>query len=65
MIDDLEAGRPGTKAIMLAALQNVRPSHLLDRRLWRALGVHAARENEEAGETGSEAVLAEERLIRG
>ena len=31
MIDQLEADRPGTKAIMLAALQNVRPSHLLDR----------------------------------
>jgi len=65
MIDDLEAGRPGTKAIMLAALQNVRPSHLLDRRLWRTLGVHAARESEKAGDTGSESVIAEERLVRG
>jgi tRNA 2-thiocytidine biosynthesis protein TtcA len=64
MIDDLEAGRPGTKAVMLAALQNVHPSHLLDRRLWRALGVHAAREDEDARERGPEAVIAEERLVR-
>jgi tRNA 2-thiocytidine biosynthesis protein TtcA len=62
MIDELEAGRPGTKAVMLAALQNVHPSHLLDRRLWRALGVHAAREDEDARESG--AVIAEERLVR-
>ena len=44
MIDDLEANRPGTKQIMLAALQNVRASHLLDQRLWKALGLEAARE---------------------
>jgi tRNA 2-thiocytidine biosynthesis protein TtcA len=36
MLDDLERARPGTKSIMLAALQNVRPSHLLDRDLWPA-----------------------------
>jgi tRNA 2-thiocytidine biosynthesis protein TtcA len=35
MLDDLERARPGTKAVMLAALQNVRPSHLLDRDLFR------------------------------
>jgi hypothetical protein len=29
---------------MLAALQNVRPSHLLDQRLWKHLGLEAARE---------------------
>jgi tRNA 2-thiocytidine biosynthesis protein TtcA len=62
MIDQLEHDRPGTKAVMLAALQNVRPSHLLDRDLWRALGVHAAREDEGAGPTGS--VIAERRLVR-
>jgi tRNA 2-thiocytidine biosynthesis protein TtcA len=42
MLDDLEHERPGTKTIMLSALQNVRPSHLLDRGLWQALGVHGA-----------------------
>lgn len=44
MLDDLERARPGTKAIMLAALQNVRPSHLLDRDLWSAMGLSVARE---------------------
>lgn len=34
LIDDLERDRPGTKAIMLAALRNVVPSHLLDKKLW-------------------------------
>jgi tRNA 2-thiocytidine biosynthesis protein TtcA len=42
MLDDLERDRPGTKAIMLAALQNVVPSHLLDRELWARLGLQAA-----------------------
>jgi tRNA 2-thiocytidine biosynthesis protein TtcA len=46
MLDDLERARPGTKAIMLAALTNVRPTHLLDRELWAVLGVHAAAEEE-------------------
>src|ERR1700691_2780929 len=61
MIDQLEADRPGTKAVMLAALQNVRPSHLLDRRLWKVLGVHGAPEAEDAaaGE-GSGAIIAEQ-----
>lgn len=44
MLDDLEAARPGTKAVMLAALGNVVPSHLIDRALWSRLGVAAARE---------------------
>jgi tRNA 2-thiocytidine biosynthesis protein TtcA len=49
MITEWEKRRPGTKAIMLAALQNVRPSHLLDARLWRSLGIEAASEDEAAG----------------
>ena len=44
MITDWERNRPGTKAIMLAALQNVRPSHLLDVRLWKSLGLESALE---------------------
>jgi tRNA 2-thiocytidine biosynthesis protein TtcA len=62
LIDGLERDRPGTKASMLAALQNVRPSHLLDQRLWRALGVGAARE--EDGSVGSEPIEGH-RLVRG
>jgi tRNA 2-thiocytidine biosynthesis protein TtcA len=42
MLDDMEARQPGVKTIMMAALQNVRPSHLLDRGLWEALGIRAA-----------------------
>ena len=45
LLDGLEAERPGTKNIMLSALQNVRPSHLLDRGLWSALGLRAATES--------------------
>ena len=40
---------------MLAALQNVRPSHLLDRRLWSALGVQDARDDEETPGRGGAA----------
>jgi tRNA 2-thiocytidine biosynthesis protein TtcA len=44
MMNDLEAKHPGLKGVMLAALQNVRPSHLLDRGLWERLGLEVARE---------------------
>jgi len=57
MINDLEAKTPGTKASMLAALQNVRPSHLLDRDLWARLGLDAARD-------GGESIIAASRLAR-
>jgi tRNA 2-thiocytidine biosynthesis protein TtcA len=57
LLDDLEAKHPGTKQVMLAALQNVRPGHLLDQRLWKALGLEAAREG-----TGT---LPASRLLRG
>ena len=46
MIDDLESQHPGIKQVMLAALQNVRPTHLLDRGLWQRLGLAAASEGE-------------------
>ena len=44
MLNELEAKNPGTKQSMLAALMNVRPSHLLDRDLWKRLGLDAARD---------------------
>ena len=68
MIDDLERNRPGTKAILLAALSNVRPSHLLDRRLWSELGLEAAREEPGAARAdangSADALVAEARLVR-
>jgi tRNA 2-thiocytidine biosynthesis protein TtcA len=44
MLDELETANPGLKGVMLAAVQNVRPSHLLDRALWQRLGLAAASE---------------------
>ncbi len=46
MLDEMERGRPGTKTVMLAALRNVRPSQLLDRGLWSALGLSVAADHE-------------------
>jgi tRNA 2-thiocytidine biosynthesis protein TtcA len=39
LLNDMEATNPGTKTSMLAALRNVRASHLLDAGLWRKLGL--------------------------
>ncbi len=58
MLDDLEQAHPGIKNVMLAALQNVRPSHLLDKDLWRRLGLSSAMDAEEAG------LVAATRLVR-
>lgn len=60
LLDDLEAKHPGIKQVMLSAVSNVRPSHLLDRGLWSALGLAAA---EEGGTEGGSFVPAE-RLFR-
>jgi tRNA 2-thiocytidine biosynthesis protein TtcA len=53
LIDDLEHKHPGIKAVMLAATQNVRPSQLLDKGLWKALGLEAARDLENDGLVGA------------
>ena len=37
LLSQMEEQNPGTKTSMLAALRNVRPSHLLDAGLWRKL----------------------------
>lgn len=60
MLNDLEAKTPGTKQIMLAALQNVRPSHLLDKGLWSTLGLSSAREA-----AGPEGLVSASRLVQG
>jgi tRNA 2-thiocytidine biosynthesis protein TtcA len=44
----LEHENPGLKTSALAALMNVRPSHLLDADLWKRLGLDVAREDEPA-----------------
>jgi len=62
MISDWERKRPGTKAVMLAALQNVRPSHLLDQRLWSRLGLTVAPEGEVPG---VDLLVPEAQLLRG
>jgi len=41
MLTDLEAANPGTKRQMLAALRNVKPSHLLDTTLWQRTALAA------------------------
>lgn len=62
MLNDLEEKHPGIKAVMLAATQNVRPSHLLDKGLWSALGLEAAQELE--GEGDGSKLVAASRLLR-
>ncbi len=62
MLNDLEEKHPGIKAVMLAATQNVRASHLLDKSLWSALGVEAAREATPDG--GGGALVTPARLLR-
>ena len=53
-------------AVMLAALQNVRPSHLLDQRLWSALGLQVAPEEAGGGDVaGNDGLVPEGRLARG
>ncbi|MGD0675645.1 MAG: tRNA 2-thiocytidine(32) synthetase TtcA [Polyangiaceae bacterium] len=47
LLDRLEAERPGTKQVMLASLQNVRATHLLDQRLWTLAGTQTAHEADE------------------
>jgi tRNA 2-thiocytidine biosynthesis protein TtcA len=59
MINDLEEKHPDIKAVMLAATQNVRPSHLLDKDLWRKLGLEAAREIEDG-----DGLVGASRLVR-
>lgn len=60
LLSDLEARHPGARANMLAALANVRPSHLLDSRLWGALGLKVASDDLHHA---SEAFVSTERLI--
>lgn len=51
LLSDLDAKHPGARNNMLAALTNVRPSHLLDASLWQALGLEVAPDEAEDGST--------------
>ena len=64
MINDLEAKHPGMKQVMLAALQNVRPSQLLDRKLWASLGLEAAQEQSASAEETTDELIPMDRLVR-
>ena len=66
MLDQLERDHPGTKTVMLSALQNVRPSHLLDQRLWRSLGLAGLRDDHGDDPSSPESVpIPPQRLVRG
>jgi tRNA 2-thiocytidine biosynthesis protein TtcA len=73
LLADLDARAPGARRSMLAALVNVRPSHLLDKGLWQKLGLEVARDessatfapldpDDDAGEAA--AVIPSARLLR-
>lgn len=50
LLATLEREHTGLRANALAALTNVRPSHLLDAGLWKKLGLEVAREDDAGGE---------------
>jgi tRNA 2-thiocytidine biosynthesis protein TtcA len=50
LLAELDERCPGARRNMLAALGNVRPSHLLDKGLWKKLGLEVAREAEAEGQ---------------
>lgn len=64
LLADLDARFPGTRQNMLAALGNVRPSHLFDKGLWQRLGLEVARNSDarNAGDAASEGAFEGEEL---
>ncbi len=65
LITQWERERPGTKQVMLAALRNVRPSHLLDQGLWSRLGLSVAPDDAGASLEATAAILPATGLVRG
>jgi tRNA 2-thiocytidine biosynthesis protein TtcA len=63
LIEQLGRDYPGAKTSMLAALQNVRPSHLLDKRLWHTLGLHGVSQ-EDAPPSDEAFGIPPQRLVR-
>src|SRR5262249_4497009 len=64
LLDDLEARCPGAKRSMLAALKNVRASHLFDQGLWSKLGLEVAREGDPAELAGADSPIPVSQLLR-
>jgi tRNA 2-thiocytidine biosynthesis protein TtcA len=71
LLADLDARCPGARRNMLAALGNVRPSHLFDKGLWSKLGLEVAQDDEPVegvslgGFDDSEGFVPLERLMNG
>jgi tRNA 2-thiocytidine biosynthesis protein TtcA len=68
LLADLETRHAGVRENMLAALGNVRPSHLFDKGLWQKLGLEVARDETEPGELNADLTIEpipSERLLRG
>ena len=67
LLAELDERYPGARRNMLAALGNVRPSHLFDSGLWKKLGLEVAREGEgsarELGLDGDGELIASDRLL--
>lgn len=67
LLAELDARHPGARQNMLAALGNVRPSHLFDKGLWQRLGLEVAREEGPSGggaEPGTLEMLPAANLLR-
>ena len=68
LLAELDERYPGARRSMLAALGNVRPSHLFDSGLWKTLGLEVAHEAEgsarELGLDGDGELIASDRLLR-
>lgn len=68
LLAELDERCPGARRNMLAALGNVRPSHLFDKDLWKKLGLEVARETEGAlvagGGDGAADIIDADRLLR-
>ena len=64
LLDDMETKNPGTKTSMLAALRNVRPTHLLDAGLWKRLNIPLVADAPSESVETAPAAIPVERLSR-
>ena len=68
LLAEMDERWPGSRRNMLAALGNVRPSHLFDKGLWKKLGLEVARETGEGAvsepEGGERDLIAAAQLLR-